>query len=94
MATLLFKEINLSFKTPTIIHCDNNAAIILSEDPLLHDRVKHIDIKYHFLRERAQNNELKLRYINTKDNLADIFTKALETPQFTRLRKFLGLSEE
>jgi hypothetical protein len=55
--------------------------------------VKHIDIKYHFLRERAESGELKLQYINTKDNLADIFTKALEGVQFARLRGYLGLHE-
>jgi hypothetical protein len=87
----VFHGINLPFENPTTIHCDNNAAICLSEDPLLHDRVKHIDIKYHFIRERAESKELKLKYINTKDNLADIFTKALESPQFTRLRGLLGL---
>jgi hypothetical protein len=87
----VFLGIKLPFKNTTIIHCDNNAAICLSEDPLLHDRVKHIDIKYHFIRERAESKELKLKYINTKDNLADIFTKALEGPQYIRLRGFLGL---
>jgi transposase InsO family protein len=90
---MLFHEIGFTFPKPTTIRCDNNAAICLSEDPLLHERVKHIDIKYHFLRERAESGELKLLYINTKDNLADLFTKALEGQQFTRLRGFLGLRE-
>lgn len=76
---------------PTTILCDNNAAINLSEDPLLHDRVKHIDIKHHFLRERVQSQEIHLSYINTHDNIADIFTKALDTKKFTRFRNFLGI---
>ena len=79
-------------ETPTTILCDNNAAINLSEDPLLHDRVKHIDIKHHFLRERVQSNEITLSYINTYDNIADIFTKALDTRKFTRFREFLGIT--
>ena len=87
----LFQEIGFAFSDPTTIHCDNNAAICLSEDPLLHERVKHIDIKYHFLRERAESGELKLHYINTKDNLADIFTKALEGAQLACLCGLLGL---
>jgi hypothetical protein len=91
---MLFQEINRPFQTPTTIHCDNNAAICLSEDPLHHERVKHIDIKYHFIRERYEAKELKLKYINTKENPADIFTKALEAPQFTRLRKLLGLTND
>ena len=76
---------------PTNILCDNNAAINLSEDPLLHDRVKHIDIKHHFLQEHVQSQEIFLSYINTHDNIADIFTKALETKKFTRFREFLGI---
>jgi hypothetical protein len=75
----------------TTILCDNNAAINLSEDPSLHQRVKHVDIKYHFLRERVHSNDLKLSYVNTNDNLADIFTKALDTTKFEKLRGFLGL---
>ena len=70
-------------KTPTTILCDNNATINLSEDPLLHDRVKHINIKHHFFRKRVQSNEITLSYINTYDDIADIFTKALDTKKFT-----------
>jgi hypothetical protein len=75
----------------TTLLCDNNAAINLSEDPLLHARVKHVDIKYHFLRERVQSGEIAIRYIPTKDNVADLFTKALPSPLFIRLRTLLGL---
>jgi transposase InsO family protein len=76
---------------PTTILCDNNAAISLSEDPSLHQRVKHIDIKYHALRERVHSKEIQLSYINTNDNIADLFTKALDRIKFTRLRGFLGI---
>lgn len=74
-----------------MILCNNNSAINLSEDPLLHSHIKHVDIKYHFLWERAAIKELQMHYINTKNNVADIFTKALPTPQFTRLRAIMGL---
>lgn len=84
--------INLPEAKSTVILCDNNAAINLSEDPSLHQRVKHIDIKYHFLRERVHANEVRLAYVNTKNNPADLFTKALDTVQFTRLRGFMGLA--
>ena len=76
----------------TTILCDNNAAITLSEDPLLHARVKHINIKYHFLREHVQSGDLTLTYVNIKDNVADIFTKPLDMHQFQHLRGFLGLA--
>lgn len=76
---------------PTQIYCDNDSAIALSEDPLLHVHVKHVDIKYHFLRERVQSNELVVLRVPSKENTADIFTKALSTPSFTYLRPRLGL---
>jgi transposase InsO family protein len=88
---MVLTSINLPPSGPTTILCDNNAAINLSEDPSLHQRVKHVDIKYHFLRERVQSKEIKLSYVNTNDNIADIFTKALDKIKFKRLRAFLGL---
>ena len=69
----------------------NNAAINLSEDPLLHDCIKHINIKHHFLWEHVQSNEVTLSYINTNNNFADIFTKALNAKKFNHFRGFLGL---
>ena len=76
----------------TTIFCDNNAAITLSNDPLLHACVKHIDIKYHFLHECIQSQELVVAYIHTKNNLAAIFTKALKPRQFQCLCNILGLT--
>ena len=87
----LLSSIGLSPTSATILLCDNNAAITLSKDPAFHARVKHFDIRYHFLRECIQSEHISLSYINTKDNIADIFTKPLDTTIFTRLRTFLGL---
>jgi hypothetical protein len=75
------------------IFCDNNAAKALSEDPLLHARVKHIDIKFHFLRECVLRGDITLQHIPSRDNIADIFTKPLERRKFEKLRSFLGLSK-
>jgi hypothetical protein len=87
----LLNSINHRQPNHTIISCDNTATKTLSEDPLLHSRVKHVDIKYHFLRERVQSGDLRLTYINTRENVADMFTKALDVKQFIYLRGFLGL---
>ena len=88
----LLHGIGMASPAATTILCDNNAAITLSEDPLLHAHVKHIDIKYHFLQEHVQSGDLTLTYVNTKDNVADIFTKPLDTCQFQCLHGFLGLA--
>ena len=87
----LLSEVDMAPTAPTVILCDNNTAIVLSNDPSLHSRTKHFDIKYHFLREKANNNEIKLAYVNTRDNVADIFTKALDKTKFARLRSLIGL---
>jgi Reverse transcriptase (RNA-dependent DNA polymerase)/GAG-pre-integrase domain len=89
----LLSSIGFSPTSSTDLLCDNNATITLSEDPAFHARVKHFDVRYHFLRERVQSNEITLSYVNTKDNIADIFTKPLDTTNFTRLRTFLGLTK-
>ena len=88
---MLLLSIGLSPTSATTLLCDNNAAITLSEDPAFYARVKHFDIRYHFLRERVQSGDISLFYVNTKDNIADIFTKPLDTTAFTRLHVFLGL---
>ena len=90
----LLSEIDMAPLTPTPILCDNNATIILSNDPSLHSRTKHFDIKYHFLRERANSGEIKLSYVNTHDNVADLFTKALDRTKFCRLRTLIGLDRK
>lgn len=87
----LLAEINHEQTSPTTILCDNNAAITISKDPTLHNRSKHFETKLHYLREKVQRKELNTAYINTRDNLADIFTKALPPTQFARLRALTGL---
>ncbi|KAG5719504.1 hypothetical protein E4T56_gene11305 [Termitomyces sp. T112] len=87
----LLGALRYASENATTLLCDNNSAINLSEDPMLHQRVKHVDIKYHILRERVASKEIVIQYVNTKDNVADIFTKALAAPQFTRLCAILGI---
>lgn len=87
----VLQAISYSTGSATTIMCDNNAAINLSEDPMLHSHVKHINIKYHFLQEHMALKELIIHYINTKDNAADMFTKPLPLLHFSRLHKIIGL---
>ena len=74
----LLNSLNHMTNAPTTICCNNNTAINLSEDPALHDHIKYINIKHHFLCKCVQSNEISLSYINTNNNIADIFTKALD----------------
>jgi hypothetical protein len=62
-------------QSTTILFEDNEACILLSKNPQSHHRTKHIQIRFHFIREKVASSELELRYISTKDQLGDIFTK-------------------
>ncbi|GKB28208.1 hypothetical protein Tco_0867609 [Tanacetum coccineum] len=67
------------------IFCDNTSAIAISNNPVMHSRTKHIDIRYHFIRDHILKGDIKLYFIPTQYQLADIFTKPLDEPTFKRL---------
>jgi hypothetical protein len=71
--------------------CDNGSAIRMAENPVEHSRTKHIDIQYHFLRDHQQTGDIEIAYINTKDQLADIFIKPLDEKNFSKLRNELNI---
>ena len=73
------------------LFCDNESSIKLSSNPVFHRRTKHIEVHYHFVREKVLSKEIELKKIHTKEQLADIFTKALEKPLFEKFREGLGL---
>jgi hypothetical protein len=68
------------------LHEDSQACIKIAENPCLAERTKHFDIKYHWLREQIKKMDVKLSYINTHDQLADIFTKPLGFIQHNLLK--------
>jgi hypothetical protein len=86
------QEVEIYEDLPFEIKCDNNAAITLMKNATGHSRVKHMDIKHHWIHEAVEAGELSITYIPTEDNIADIFTKPLPRPQFEKLVKMMGLS--
>ena len=78
----------------TQIYCDNNSTIELSKNHVFHKRSKHIDIRYHFIRELINNGEIYLEFCKSEDQSADIFTRPLEKQRFEHLRKVLGIIEK
>ena len=85
----LLTEMNMKVHTPIIIYEDNQATIKISENDTHHDRTKHIDIKYHFIRDEIKNKLIKLEWVTTDKQVADILTKTLTRPVFTQLRNRL-----
>eukprot|EP00253_Pinus_taeda_P026048 PITA_26048 len=78
--------------TPLLsILCDNTSAISISKNPVMHSKTKHIPIKYHFLREQVLEEKIKLEYVPSKEQVADIFTKPLPKQTFEYLRQKLGV---
>jgi hypothetical protein len=63
--------------SPVQILCDNQSAIAVATNPIMSQRAKHIDLQYHFLRDRIVRKEIALSYVSTKSNLADVLTKPL-----------------
>ena len=74
-----------------MIHEDNQSTIAIAKNPQFHRRVKHINIKYHFVREHVNNNDIKLKYCQTSDMIADMLTKGLGKMQFKKLREMAGV---
>ena len=77
--------------TATIIFCDNSSAIALSKNSVFHKRTKHIDTKFHYIRELVNNGEIILQHCRTQEQVADILTKPLDQKSFEFLRKCLGM---
>lgn len=78
-------------KHPLTLHCDNRSAIALAKDNAFHPRTKHIDIRFHFIREAVEDNKLTLEHLRTEDMPADLFTKALPHPRLEHLSALFGL---
>ncbi|PKU78410.1 Retrovirus-related Pol polyprotein from transposon TNT 1-94 [Dendrobium catenatum] len=84
-------ELNIEQSAPTPIHCDNILAIALAKNPVFHARTKHIEIDYHFIRQHLNNGAITLQHIPSKDQVADILTKAFTTARFRELRSKLNI---
>jgi hypothetical protein len=81
----LFEELNVGFVKPITIHVDNQSAIKLAENAVSHQRSKHIDIRYFRVREEVANGKIKLLYVPTQENIADIMTKSTSFAVFQKL---------
>ncbi|GJX50739.1 hypothetical protein Tco_0277584 [Tanacetum coccineum] len=73
------------------IFYDNTSAIAISNNLVLHSRTKHMDIRYHFIRDHILKGDIELHFISTQYQLTDIFTKPLVEPTFKRLIVELGM---
>ena len=87
---MLLEEIGYKLG-PLPICSDNQGAIFISSNPVMEQRSKHIDIRYHYIRELIEDKKVEVFYISTDENPADLFTKNLGRIKFLKFRGMLGL---
>jgi len=89
---MLFKELCISLTVAPVLWCDNISALALASNPVFHARTKHIEVDYHFIREKVFNRDIILKFISTLDQVADVFTKGLPSSRFTYLKRCVNSS--
>ena len=78
----------------TCIYCDNQSCIKLYKNLVFHDKSKHIDIKYHFIRDMVEKGVVKLQYVAIDEQVADVLTKSLSKVKFEYFIDKLGVVEK
>ncbi|GKD04343.1 hypothetical protein Tco_1179317 [Tanacetum coccineum] len=86
----LLIELGVNLRS-VVVNCDNQSAIHLSRNAMFHERTKHINVRYHFIREIVESKEIGVAKIGTEDNAADAFTKVVPGPKFKYYMKILGV---
>jgi hypothetical protein len=84
-------DIQVEYDEPILVYCDNTSSIGILKNPVMHSKMKHIPIKYHFPQEKVAEKNTRVEYVGTKEQVEDIFTKPLPREAFEYLRQRLGV---
>ena len=87
----LMTELDLHSSQPCRLFCDNKAAITISENPVQHDRTKHVEVDQHFIKENIEAKIVKLPFVKSEDQLVDILTKAVNSKSFREVLEKLSI---
>ena len=90
----LLKELRFLDDKPTQLYCDNQSSIKLSYNPVFHEKSKHFEIDYHFTRQKVENNTIKVEFVPSQEQPADILTKSLGRIKFENCRDRLHLHSQ
>ena len=90
---LLTDLFDLEMEATTIL-CDNQSCIKMTENRVFHDRLRHIEIHYHFIHDMVKRGALKLQYISTDEQVANVLTKPLSRVKFEHSRDKLGIVQK
>lgn len=88
----LLKDMGIDDLPPTVLHCDNQAAIAIAANPVLHERTKHIEVDCHFIRDKIASGSIITHHVPSHSQLADVLTKQLSVKQHHQLLHKLGAS--
>jgi hypothetical protein len=84
------RDFRVSFERVPLMG-DNTSAISVAKNPVFYKRMRHLEMRHHFLRDYVEKGDIKIRYIDTERQLADIFTKPLDSSRFAALRGEIGV---
>jgi hypothetical protein len=87
----LFGELDEDSGGPTTLNMDNQSALSVAQNPKHHGRMKHLDLRYFWLRDRVASNKLNVQYVPTGDMIPDALTKALPHKTIERHRRSMGV---
>ena len=87
----LLQDLKIFYAKPAALYCDNQSALHIAANPVFHERMKHLDIDCHLVREKVQAGLMRLLPVSSKGQLADVFTKALLPRPFSVILSKLGL---
>jgi hypothetical protein len=87
----LLQELHAPLTNSTLVYCDNVSAVYLSTNPIQHQRMKHVEIDLHFVREHVAIGDVRVLHVPTTSQFADIFTKGLPTSVFLEFRSSLNI---
>ena len=90
---LLLEGLDTKQKEATKLLCDNESAILLARNPESHKGSKHIEVRFHYIREQVQKKKIDIIYVDTKNQLADVLTKAVDGISFEKCLKGFGISK-
>jgi len=90
----LLEDLHQLVKYPIPLYCDNLSAIRLAENPVFHARTKHVEVHYHFIKEKVLKEEIELKHVRTKNQAADLLTKSLSGSKFESFYHQLGMTNK
>jgi hypothetical protein len=89
----LLSKMELKQLGATVIQVDNKSAIELAKNPVNHERSKHIDVRFHFIRDHVKEGSVELVHVASQDQVADIFTKPLPKVLLDKCKKMIGMKD-